>query len=59
MILITESIVLHDPHFVFKGTEDMVEDYHDYWFHMRGFFIGEGLALAVCAMAGLIVEVTL
>ena len=20
-----------DPHFVFKGTEDMVDEYHNYW----------------------------
>ena len=46
----------HDPHFVFKGTEDMVADYHDYLFHIKGFFIGEGLALAVCALAGLVVQ---
>ena len=46
----------HDPYFVFKGTEDMVSDYHDYWFHIRGFFIGELLALAVCAAAGLVVH---
>lgn len=46
----------HDPRFVFKGTEDMVSDYHDYWFHIKGFFIGEALALAVCAAAGLVVQ---
>ena len=46
----------HDPHFVFKGTEDMVKDYHDYWFHIRGFLIGEALALVVCALAGVIVR---
>ena len=46
----------HDPHFVFKGTEDMVSDYHDYWFHIKGFFIGEALALAVCTLAGLVVQ---
>ena len=49
----------HDPHFVFKGTEDMVEDYHDYRFHIRGFFIGEALALAVCALAALVVQFVL
>ena len=49
----------HDPHFVFKGTEDMVSDYHDYWFHTKGFFIGEALALIVCALAGLIVHFVL
>ena len=49
----------HDPYFVLKGTEDMVSDYHDYWFHIKGFFIGEVLALAVCAIAGLIVQFVL
>lgn len=46
----------HDPYFVFKGTEDMVNDYHDYWFHIKGFFVGEGLALVVCALSGLVVH---
>ena len=46
----------HDPYFVFQGTEDMIKDYHDYWFHIKGFFIGEGLALIVCALAGLVVH---
>ena len=49
----------HDPHFVFKGREDMVKEYHDYWFHIKGFFIGEALALVVCALAGLIVQFVL
>ena len=49
----------HDPHFVFKGTEDMIADYHDYWFHIKGFFIGEALALVVCAAAGLVVQFVL
>ena len=49
----------HDPHFVFKGTEDMISDYHDYWFHTKGFLIGEALALIVCALAGLIVRFVL
>jgi hypothetical protein len=49
----------HDPHFVIKGTEDMVSDYHDYRFHIKGFFIGEALALVVCALAGLVVHFVL
>ena len=49
----------HDPHFVLKGTEDMVSDYHDYRFHIKGFFIGEALALVVCALAGLAVQFVL
>ena len=49
----------HDPRFVLKGTEDMVSDYRDYWFHIKGFFIGEALALVVCAAAGLVVQYVL
>lgn len=49
----------HDPHFVFKGTEDMVSEYHDYWFHIRGFFVGEVLALIVCAVSGMFVQFVL
>ena len=47
----------HDKHFVFKGTEDMVKEYHNYWFHIKGFFIGETLALIICALAGGIIQV--
>ena len=46
----------HDKQFVFKGTEDMVDEYHNYWFHIKGFFIGECLALVICLMAGLIIH---
>ena len=49
----------HDKHFVFKGTEDMVEEYHNYWFHIKGFFIGEILALVICTIAGLIIQFVL
>ena len=49
----------HDPYFIFKGTEDMVDDYHDYMFHIRGFFIGEALALVVCLLAALLVHFVL
>ena len=49
----------HDKHFVFKGTEDMVKEYHNYWFHIKGFFIGEGLALVICALAALVVQFVL
>lgn len=49
----------HDKHFVFKGTEDMVNEYHNYWFHIKGFFIGEFLALVICLLAGLIIQFVL
>ena len=46
----------HDKYFVLKGTEDMVEEYHNYWFHIKGFLIGEILALMICTLAGLIIH---
>lgn len=46
----------HDKHFVFKGTEDMTGEYHNYWFHIKGFFIGELLALVICAISSLIIH---
>ena len=46
----------HDKHFVLKGAEDMTEEYHNYAFHLKGFLIGEGLALVICALAGLVVQ---
>ena len=49
----------HDKRFVFKGTEDMTDEYHNYGFHAKGFFIGELLALIVCALAGLVVQFVL
>ena len=46
----------HDKHFVLKGTEDMIDEYHNYWFHIKGFIIGEALALIICTLAALIIE---
>ena len=44
----------HDSYFVFRGTEDMVDEYHNYWFHIKGSLIGEVLALFICAIGGLV-----
>ena len=44
----------HDKHSVITGTEDMVKDYHDYWFHIKGGFIGMLLAIPAALVAGLI-----
>ena len=49
----------HDKYFVIKGTEDMIDEYHNYWFHMKGFFKGEILALIICALAGVIIQFVL
>ena len=46
----------HDNYFVFKGTEDMISEYHNFLFHIKGFFIGEVLALIICSLAGLIIQ---
>ena len=46
----------HDKRFVFKGTEDMKDEYHNYLFHIKGFLIGECLALVVCLIVGLVVK---
>ena len=44
----------HDKHFIIPGTEDMIKDYHDYWFHIKGGFIGMLLAIPAALVAGLI-----
>ena len=49
----------HDKYFVFKGTEDMIDEYHNYLFHIKGFFIGELLALIICSLAALIIQYNL
>ncbi len=46
----------HSKRFVFEGTEDMVNEYHNYLFHIKGFFIGEILAIIICSLAGLIIQ---
>ena len=49
----------HDPRFVFEGTEDMVSEYHNYWFHIKGFLIGEVLGIIVCILASILVSFVL
>lgn len=45
-----------NPKFVFKGTEDMVKEYHNYWFHIKESLKGELIALVVCAIVGLVIQ---
>ena len=46
----------HDKRFVFIGTEDMVDEYHNYWFHIKGFFVGEILALFISFIVGIVLN---
>lgn len=46
----------NDKHYVLKGTEDMVKEYHNYWFHIKGGIIGEALAVIICAIVGLVIQ---
>ena len=34
----------------------MVDEYHNYWFHIKGSLIGEVLALVICAIVGLVIQ---
>lgn len=49
----------NDPYFVFKGTEDMTDEYHNYWFHIKESLVGEGIGLLVCAAVGLVIQFVL
>ena len=48
-----------NPRFVFEGTEDMVAEYHDYWFHIKASLKGEVIALLVCAVVGAVIQFVL
>ena len=34
----------------------LVDEYHNYWFHIKGSLIGEILALVICAIVGLVIQ---
>lgn len=45
----------HSPKFVFKGTEDMIKEYRNYWFHIKEGLIGQLIGTIICLLIGLIV----
>ena len=45
-----------DKRFVFKGTEDMIDEYHNYWFHIKESLIGEVIGLVLCVIIGLVIQ---
>ena len=46
----------HSKQFIIEGTEDMIQEYHNYWFHIKGSIIGEIIGLIVCLIVGLVVS---
>lgn len=49
----------HAKEFVFKGTEDMFDEYHNYWFHIKESLKGEVIGACVCALVGLVIQFVL
>lgn len=46
----------HNKKFIIPGTEDMVKDYHDYMFHIKGSVKGMLYGIPVCLLVGLLVQ---
>lgn len=46
----------HAKEFVFKGTEDMIDEYHNYWFHIKESLKGEIIGACVCVLVGLVIQ---
>lgn len=47
------------PKFIFKGTEDIKHEYHNYWFHIKEGLIGQIIGTIICLIIGLIIEFVL
>lgn len=47
----------HSKRFVFKGTEDMIDEYRNYWFHIKEGLIGELIGLFISLLVGIIVMI--
>lgn len=41
--------------FIFKGTEDMIKEYKNYWFHIKESLKGEVIGAFVCIIIGLVI----
>ena len=54
VVFYTKKIIAMVLFGVIPGTEDMVDAYHDYWFHIKGGFIGMLLAIPAALVAGVI-----
>jgi len=47
----------HSPKVRIPGTEDMVKDYQDYWFHIKASLVGMLLGLPACLISGVVCQV--
>ena len=43
--------------FVFEDTEDMIKEYHNYFFHIKESLIGEVIGTIVCILSSLLVVI--
>lgn len=46
----------HSKKVIIPGTEDMVKDYHDYSFHIKGSLVGMVIGLPACLIAGILCQ---
>lgn len=49
----------HSKKVIIEGTEDMVEEYHDYMFHIKQSLIGMVIGASVCILIGLVIHFVL
>lgn len=46
----------HSKKFIFKGTEDIINEYRNYWFHIKQGIIGQGIGTLICLVIGFVIE---
>lgn len=46
----------HSKKAIIEGTEDMINEYHDYLYHIKQGIIGEIIGTGVCVIIGLVVH---
>lgn len=47
----------HSKRFIFKGTEDIVKEYYNYWFHIKQGIIGQIIGTIICIIIGILVGI--
>ncbi len=46
----------HSPKFIFKGTEDIIHEYRNYWFHIKEGLIGQAIGTIICLVIGVVIQ---